>query len=181
MGDLLKDKVAVITGAGRGIGRGVAKLMAEEGAKVVVADLGVNVDGSGEDQSPAAQVVREIQDTGGTAVACYENVALMEGGERIVQSAIDNFGKLDIVVTPAGILRDRMVFNMTEQEWDDVIAVHMKGTFHGGETRLDSVPSAAFGKDNHLQLHLWADRQLRSSELRGCQGRHRRIHPGRRP
>ena len=129
MGDLLKDKVAVITGAGRGIGRGVAKLMAEEGAKVVVADLGVNVDGSGEDQSPAAQVVREIQDTGGTAVACYENVALMEGGERIVQSAIDNFGKLDIVVTPAGILRDRMVFNMAEQEWDDVIAVHMKGTF----------------------------------------------------
>ena len=129
MGDLLKDKVAVITGAGRGIGRGVAKLMAEEGAKVVVADLGVNVDGSGEDQSPAAQVVREIQDTGGTAVACYENVALMEGGERIVQSAIDNFGRLDIVVTPAGILRDRMVFNMTEQEWDDVIAVHMKGTF----------------------------------------------------
>ena len=78
---------------------------------------------------PAAQVVREIQDTGGTAVACYENVALMEGGERIVQSAIDNFGKLDIVVTPAGILRDRMVFNMAEQEWDDVIAVHMKGTF----------------------------------------------------
>ena len=129
MGDLLKDKVAVITGAGRGIGRGVAKLMAEEGAKVVVADLGVNVDGSGEDQSPAAQVVREIQDTGGTAVACYENVALMEGGERIVQSAIDNFGKLDIVVTPAGILRDRMVFNMAEQEWDDVIAVHLKGTF----------------------------------------------------
>ena len=129
MGDLLKDKVAVITGAGRGIGRGVAKLMAQEGAKVVVADLGVNVDGSGQDDSPAAQVVREIQDTGGTAVACYENVALMEGGERIVQSAIDNFGKLDIVVTPAGILRDRMVFNMTEQEWDDVIAVHMKGTF----------------------------------------------------
>ncbi len=129
MADLLKDKVAVITGAGRGIGRGVAKLMAEEGAKVVVADLGVNVDGSGQDDSPAAQVVREIQDTGGTAVACYENVALMEGGERIVQSAIDNFGKLDIVVTPAGILRDRMVFNMTEQEWDDVIAVHMKGTF----------------------------------------------------
>ena len=129
MGELLKDKVAVITGAGRGIGRGVAKLMAEEGAKVVVADLGVNVDGSGQDDSPAAQVVREIQDTGGTAVACYENVALMEGGERIVQSAIDNFGKLDIVVTPAGILRDRMVFNMTEQEWDDVIAVHMKGTF----------------------------------------------------
>ena len=129
MADLLKDKVAVITGAGRGIGRGVAKLMAEEAAKVVVADLGVNVDGSGQDDSPAAQVVREIQDTGGTAVACYENVALMEGGERIVQSAIDNFGKLDIVVTPAGILRDRMVFNMTEQEWDDVIAVHMKGTF----------------------------------------------------
>ena len=126
---LLEDKVAIVTGAGRGIGRGVAKLMAAEGAKVVVCDLGVNVDGTGADISVAQQVVNEIGEAGGTAVACTESVATMDGGEKIVQTAVDNFGKLDIVVTVAGILRDRMVFNMTEEEWDDVIAVHLKGTF----------------------------------------------------
>ena len=129
MTDILQDKVAIITGSGRGIGRGVAMLMAEEGAKVVVVDPGVNVDGSGADQSVAEQVASEITAAGGTAVACAESVTEMAGGERIIQTAIDNFGKLDIVVTCAGILRDRMVFNMTEQEWDDVIAVHLKGTF----------------------------------------------------
>jgi NAD(P)-dependent dehydrogenase (short-subunit alcohol dehydrogenase family) len=103
--------------------------MAAEGAKVVVVDPGVNVDGSGFDQSIAEQVVGEIQSAGGTAVACTESVATMAGGERIVQTAMDNYGKLDIVVTCAGILRDRMIFNMSEQEWDDVIAVHLKGTF----------------------------------------------------
>ena len=129
MANLLEDKVAIVTGSGRGVGKGVAQLMAEEGAKVVVVDPGVNVDGSGFDQSIAEQVVAEIREAGGEAVACMESVATMAGGERIVQTAIDNFGKLDIVVTCAGILRDRMVFNMTEQEWDDVIAVHLKGTF----------------------------------------------------
>ena len=129
MTNLLQDKVAIVTGAGRGVGRGVAQLMAEEGAKVVVVDLGVNVDGSGADQLVAEQVVAEIREAGGAAVACAESVATMEGGEKIVQTAIDNFGKLDIVVTCAGILRDRMVFNMSEEEWDDVIAVHLKGTF----------------------------------------------------
>ena len=129
MVDTLRDKVAIVTGAGRGIGRGVAKLMAEEGAKVVVVDPGVNVDGTGADQSIADSVVAEITQAGGTAVACQESVVTMSGGERIVQTAVDNYGKLDIVVTCAGILRDRMIFNMSEQEWDDVIAVHLKGTF----------------------------------------------------
>ena len=129
MADLMKDKVAIVTGAGRGIGAGVAKLMAREGAKVVVVDPGVGLDGTGSDLGPADQVVREITDTGGTAVASHESVVTMDGGERIVKTAIDNFGKLDAVVTCAGILRDRMVFNMSEQEWDDVIAVHLKGTF----------------------------------------------------
>ena len=129
MGNLLQDKVAIVTGSGRGIGRGIAMLMAQEGAKVVVVDPGVNVDGSGADSSVAQQVVSEIEEAGGTAVACTESVASMEGGEKIVQTAIDNYGKLDIVVTVAGILRDRMIFNMTEQEWDDVISVHLKGTF----------------------------------------------------
>ena len=129
MANLLRDKVAIVTGSGRGIGRGVAKLMAEEGAKVVVVDPGVNVDGSGSDQSIAEQVVSEIRQAGGTAVACTESVTSMAGGERIVQTAVDNFGKLDIVVTVAGILRDRMIFNLNEEEWDDVVAVHLKGTF----------------------------------------------------
>ena len=129
MANLLQDKVAIVTGAGRGVGKGVAHQLSEEGAKVVVVDLGVNVDGTGANQSVAEQVANEIKEAGGTAVACAESVATMAGGENIIQTAIDSFGKLDIVVTCAGILRDRMVFNMSEEEWDDVIAVHLKGTF----------------------------------------------------
>ena len=129
MPNTLEDKVAIITGSGRGVGKGVAQLMAKEGAKVLIVDPGVNVDGSGFDQSFAQQVADEINHDGGSAAPCTESVATMDGGERIVQSAIDNFGHLDIVVTCAGILRDRMIFNMSEQEWDDVISVHLKGTF----------------------------------------------------
>ena len=126
---MLKDKVAIVTGSGRGIGRGIAKLMASEGAKVVVVDPGAELDGSGGTFAIADSVVEEIKAEGGDAVACYQSVSSMEGGEAIVQQAIDSYGKLDIVVTCAGILRDRMVFNMTEAEWDAVIAVHLKGTF----------------------------------------------------
>ena len=129
MVDVLKEKVAIVTGAGRGIGRGVAKLMAAEGARVVVVDPGVDVDGKGFDRSLADQVVEEISESGGTAVASNESVATMQGGENIVEAAVNNFGRLDIVATCAGILRDRMVFNMSEEEWDDVISVHLKGTF----------------------------------------------------
>ena len=130
MVDALAEKVAIVTGAGRGIGRGVARFLAQEGARVVVNDPGANVDGTGESTSPAEEVVQEIRAQGGQAVANHGSVAEFRTGEALVQQAIDTFGKLDIVVTCHGILRDRMVFNMTEQEWDDVINVHLKGTFN---------------------------------------------------
>ncbi len=125
----LDGKVAAITGAGRGIGRGIALLMAKEGAKVVVNDLGGDVSGVGVDRAPAQQTVDEIQSAGGQAVANVENIATMKGGESLVQTAVDSFGTLDILVNCAGILRDRMIFNMSEEEWDAVVAVHLKGHF----------------------------------------------------
>ncbi|MBI4233037.1 MAG: SDR family oxidoreductase [Chloroflexi bacterium] len=126
---LLQGKVAVVTGSGRGIGRGVVMALAENGAKVVVNDPGVAVDGTGFSKGPVDEVVEEIRRRGGIAVGNYDSVATVEGGERIIKTAVDNFGTIDILVTPAGILRDRMVFNMAEEEWDAVIAVHLKGTF----------------------------------------------------
>ena len=125
----LDGKVAIVTGSARGIGRGIAILLAKEGAKVVVNDFGGGTDGTGGDKGPADQVVDEIKAAGGTAVANYDSVASAAGGENIIKTALDSFGKLDILVNNAGILRDRMIFNMTEEEWDAVIAVHLKGHF----------------------------------------------------
>jgi NAD(P)-dependent dehydrogenase (short-subunit alcohol dehydrogenase family) len=126
----LEGRVAVITGAGRGIGRGFALLFAREGARVVVNDPGVNSDGSGHDNGPADEVVAEIKAAGGEAAASYDSVATVDGGENIIKAALDAFGRIDILVNNAGILRDRMIFNMGEQEWDDVIAVHLNGHFN---------------------------------------------------
>lgn len=130
MGQRLKDRVAVVTGSGRGIGRGIAMLMAEEGAAVVVNDLGVSVDGRDASDTPAQQVVNEIVARGGRAVANGDSVADFQAAENILQTAVKEFGRVDILVNVAGILRDRMVFNLSEEDWDAVIAVHLKGTFN---------------------------------------------------
>jgi NAD(P)-dependent dehydrogenase (short-subunit alcohol dehydrogenase family) len=125
----LEGKVAIVTGAGRGIGRAHALALADAGAKVVVNDLGAALSGEGHDDTPAQQVVAEIAAAGGEAVANAENVADFGGAERLVRQAIDDLGRLDILVNNAGILRDRMLVNMSEDEWDAVIAVHLKGHF----------------------------------------------------
>jgi NAD(P)-dependent dehydrogenase (short-subunit alcohol dehydrogenase family) len=127
--DRLNGRVAAVTGAGRGIGRAVALALAREGAAVVVNDYGVAVDGSSPESGPAYDVVGEIRSMGGQAVANVDSVATVEGGESIVKAAVDGFGRLDILVNSAGILRDRDFPGMTEEDWDAVIAVHLKGHY----------------------------------------------------
>ena len=129
MSRLCEGRVAIVTGAGRGIGREHALSLARHGAKVVVNDLGGNVDGSGGDVSPAQQVVEEIKAMGGEAVVNGDDVSSWTGAQTLVNQAIETFGDLNIVVNNAGILRDRVLVNMTEEEWDAVIKVHLKGTF----------------------------------------------------
>jgi NAD(P)-dependent dehydrogenase (short-subunit alcohol dehydrogenase family) len=146
MGNRLQGQVAIVTGSGRGIGRGVALLLAEEGAAVVVNDAGVNLDGTGHDDGPAAQVVREITEAGGRAVANTDSVAEFEGGQRMVQAALDNFGRVDILCHVAGILRDRMVFNMTAEEWDAVLAVHLKGAFNTVRNAVPPMIKQRYGR-----------------------------------
>ncbi len=146
MGDRLRGRVALVTGAGRGIGRGVAMLMAEEGASVVVADFGGNVDGSGTSTGPADDVVAEIKAAGGTAIADYSDVSTYAGAGHMVQTALDNYGRLDVLCHVAGVLRDRMVFNMTEEEWDIVLAVHLKGAFNTVRNALTPMLEQRYGR-----------------------------------
>src|SRR6185295_6257823 len=125
---LLDGKAALVTGSGRGIGRGIAMALAAAGAKVVVNDQGATLDGEGEEKTPADQVVDEILTKGGVAVTNYASVSDWDQAHAMVDQVVDTFGKIDILVNVAGILRDRMIFNMTEAEWDAVVAVHLKGT-----------------------------------------------------
>jgi NAD(P)-dependent dehydrogenase (short-subunit alcohol dehydrogenase family) len=129
MSSLCEGRIAIVTGAGRGIGREHALSLARHGAKVVVNDLGGDMHGGGADLSPAQQVVAEIVADGGEAVANGDSVAGWEGAQRLIQTAVDTFGDLHVLVNNAGILRDRVLANMTEEEWDAVINVHLKGTF----------------------------------------------------
>lgn len=126
---LFKGRVAIVTGAGGGLGREYALDLAKRGAMVVVNDLGGTLDGTGSSQSAADRVVDEIRAAGGRAMANYDSVSTMDGGKNMVKAAVDHFGKVDILINNAGILRDRSFLKMTEAEWDQVIAVHLKGAF----------------------------------------------------
>jgi len=129
MGRMCEGRVAIVTGAGRGLGREHALLLAAQGAKVVVNDIGAGIDGSGIDQSPANAVVQQIAQQGGEAIANGEDVSDWNGAKAMIDATIARFGRLDVLINNAGILRDRMLTNMSEQEWDSVIRVHLKGTF----------------------------------------------------
>jgi NAD(P)-dependent dehydrogenase (short-subunit alcohol dehydrogenase family) len=129
MSGICEGRVVVVTGGGRGIGRGHALEFARQGAKVVVNDLGAAVDGTGTSEGPAGEVVDAIRAMGGEAVASGDDVADVDGASRIIRTAVDAFGGLDVVVNNAGILRDRMLVNMTADEWDAVIRVHLRGTY----------------------------------------------------
>jgi NAD(P)-dependent dehydrogenase (short-subunit alcohol dehydrogenase family) len=161
---LLDGKVAVITGAGRGIGREEALLMAKHGAKVVVNDLGGHFDGTGQSRSPAEDVVKEIRSAGGEAVANFESVTDFKAAKRIIECAIDNFGKLNIVVNNAGILRDRMIFNMNEEDWDAVVNVHLKGSFNVARH------ACAYWREQHKAGNMLNGRLINTSSDSGLLG-----------
>ncbi len=143
---LLDGKVAIVTGSGRGIGRGLAIALAKEGARVVINDVGCEVDGRGGAQDPAAQVVREIETLGGKAVPNYDSVASWDGAAAIVKTAVDAFGRLDILVNNAGIVRDRSLAKMTEEDFDAVLAVHLKGSFNCGRHAVPVMREQGYGR-----------------------------------
>lgn len=160
----LEGKVAVITGAGQGIGRGEALLFAREGAKVVVNDLGCTWQGDIAGEKVADKVVDEIKKAGGTAVPNYDDVSKFDTAKKIIDTAIDKFGKLDILVNNAGVLRDKMIFNMTEQDFDVVVNVNFKGTFNC--TRH----ACAYFRDAHKAGKIKSGRIINTTSIVGLQG-----------
>ncbi len=164
MARLCEGRVAIVTGAGRGIGREHALSLARHGAKVVVNDFGGAVDGTGGDRTPAEQVVAEIVAAGGEAIANAESVADFEGAGRLVQAAIDAFGDLHVLVNNAGILRDRMLVNMAEDEWDAVIQVHLKGTY------APSRHAAGYWRDRSKAGHSVNARIINTTSVSGIYG-----------
>jgi NAD(P)-dependent dehydrogenase (short-subunit alcohol dehydrogenase family) len=143
---LLEGKVAVVTGSGRGVGRGIALALAREGAKVVINDVGCAVDGRGTEEDPAAQVVKEIKDIGGQAVPNYDSVSDFNAAGNIVKTAVDSFGRIDILVNNAGIVRDRSITKMSEEDFDAVIAVHLKGSFNCGRHAIGLMREQGYGR-----------------------------------
>ena len=143
---LLQGKVAVVTGSGRGVGRGIALALAREGAKVVINDVGCEVDGRGSAQDPAAQVVNEIKAMGGDAAPNYDSVASFSGAENIIKTAVEKFGRIDILVNNAGIVRDKSIAKMTEDDFDAVLAVHLKGTFNCGRHAIPIMREQGYGR-----------------------------------
>jgi len=143
---LLQGKVAVVTGSGRGVGRGIALALAREGAKVVINDVGCEVDGRGSAQDPAAQVVNEIKAMGGDAAPNYDSVASFSDAENIIKTAVSKFGRIDILVNNAGIVRDRSIAKMTEEDFEAVLAVHLKGTFNCGRHAIPLMREQGFGR-----------------------------------
>jgi len=143
---LLDGRVAVVTGSGRGVGRGIALCLASEGAKVVVNDPGSTVDGRGKEGDPAIEVVEEIKKAGGQAVPNYDSVADFAAAERIIKTAVDSFGRIDILVNNAGILRDKSVVKMDEGDFDAVLGVHLKGTFNCGRHALPLMREQNYGR-----------------------------------
>lgn len=164
MSRLCEGRVVVVTGSGRGIGRDHALSLARHGALVIVNDLGAGVDGSGGDTSPAQQVVHEIEAMGGRAVANGDDISTWVGAERVIATAVETFGDLHAVVNNAGILRDRMLTNMTEEEWDAVIRVHLKGTF--APTHF----AAAYWRDRSKAGHVTDGRIINTSSVSGIYG-----------
>lgn len=161
---LCEGRVAIVTGGGRGIGREHALSLARHGAVVVVNDLGASVGGEGGDMSPAEQVVAEIVAMGGAAVANGDDISSWEGAQRLINTAVEVFGDLHVVVNNAGILRDRMLTNMTEEEWDSVIKVHLKGTF------APSRWAAAYWKDRSKAGHEVSGRIINTTSVSGIYG-----------
>jgi NAD(P)-dependent dehydrogenase (short-subunit alcohol dehydrogenase family) len=147
---MLEEKVVIVTGGGRGIGRDIALLAARQGASVVVNDLGGSERGEGADATPAEQVVAEIEQANGRAVANYDSVSNWDSARRIVQCALDTFGQLDCVVNNAGILRDVIFHKMTEEDWDAVIGVHLKGSFNVSRAAAETFRTQASGSFVHM-------------------------------